>query len=135
MRVQQGANTGLFTTWLLQLSYDPNWHGQIKLPLFIRTVKDITALCNFVYPPELFLHAHVQHTTFQNRAILAPHNDTVAEFNLHLYRDNYMYFMRNIQFMLSPKSKSCKFTTFTFTITGWSTYYSPTQFGSHTRAM
>lgn len=43
MRVQQGANTGLFTTWLLQLSYDPNWHGQIKLPLFIRTVKDITA--------------------------------------------------------------------------------------------
>ena len=84
MRVQQGANTGNFTTWLLELSYDSNWHGQIKLPPFIRTVNDLTALCNFVYPPELFLQAHLQHTTFQNRAILAPHNDTVGEFNLHL---------------------------------------------------
>ena len=84
MQVQQYANTGMFNTWLLQLSYDSNQHGQIKLPLFIPTVNNLTALCNFVYLHELFLQAHLQHIIFQNRAILAPHNDTVAEFNLQL---------------------------------------------------
>ena len=81
MRVQQGQNTAQFTTWLSQLSYDPNWHGQIKLPLFIHTVANITDLCDFVYPPELLQVAHFQHTIFQNRAVLAPHNDTVSDFN------------------------------------------------------
>ena len=84
MRVQQGPNSTLFTSWLLKLSYDSNLHGQIRLPSFKQTVTDVTGLSNFVYPLELLQRAHLQHTVFENRTILAPHNDTVSEFNTNL---------------------------------------------------
>ncbi|KAH0603160.1 uncharacterized protein H6S33_008164 [Morchella sextelata] len=81
MRVREGEANKEFANWLLQLSYNPQWNGRIRLPEFISICTTVEDLCEHVFPAEIVASAHTNYTAFKGRAILAMRNDLVAEFN------------------------------------------------------
>ena len=82
MRIIPGTENEEFASWLTALSYNSQWEGNIRFPPFIRTVMDFATLCSFIYLLDQLQLAHLHHTAFNKRAILAPHNDIVTKFNM-----------------------------------------------------
>ncbi|KAH0608366.1 uncharacterized protein H6S33_001500 [Morchella sextelata] len=81
MRVREGEANKEFANWLLQLSYNPQWNGRIRLPEFISICTTVEDLCEHVFPAAIVASVHSNYTAFKGRAILAMRNDLVADFN------------------------------------------------------
>src|SRR5205807_7366797 len=56
-------------------------HSTIRLPGYIHHLYSLQSFCDQVFPPTIVNLAHTNFNTFNNRAVLSFHNDTVAEFN------------------------------------------------------
>ena len=81
MRVQQGPDNVAFARWLEDMSYNLSMCGNISLPEYIQTYTNLQDLIRFVYPQSTIAAACTTFTTFQDRCILAFHNDTINAIN------------------------------------------------------
>jgi len=81
MRVIQDNANEEFVTFLATMSYNYTKHGLTRLPDYIRRFHSVEEFCNEIFPPVLLNTGHLNYNSFDHRAILSFHNNTVTEFN------------------------------------------------------
>lgn len=81
MRVHRETINQDFANWLDIMFYDTTFYGRITLSSKISQVSDLKLFIEFVFSTSLLTNAHCNFDSFNDRAILVMHNETITRLN------------------------------------------------------